>query len=74
MMLDYGIITNSELSSTTKEIQKKSNKYRYSKYLVLKLLLIMEKTTKDKADEVVKDMYLYASSQASFSAPYVKLE
>ena len=57
-----------------KTIQAKSNKYRYSKYLVMKLLLTMEKASKDKANEVVKDIYLYASSQASFSAPYIKLE
>jgi len=74
MMVEYKLIKSSEVSAMTKTIQTKSNKYRYSKYLVLKLLLEMERAPKDKADEVVKDIYLYASSQASFSAPYIKLE
>jgi len=74
MMVEYKLIKSSEVSAMAKTIQTKSNKYRYSKYLVLKLLLEMERAPKDKADEVVKDIYLYASSQASFSAPYIKLE
>ena len=74
MMAEYKLIKSSEVPAMAKTIQAKSNKYRYSKYLVLKLLLTMEKATKDKADEVVQDIYLYASSQASFSAPYIKLE
>jgi len=74
MMVEYKLIKSSEVSAMAKTIQTKSNKYRYSKYLVLKLLLEMERASKDKADEVVKDIYLYASSQASFSAPYIKLE
>lgn len=74
MMVEYKLIKSSEVSAIAKTIQTKSNKYRYSKYLVLKLLLEMERAPKDKADEVVKDIYLYASSQASFSAPYIKLE
>mgnify|MGYP000388821881 FL=1 len=52
----------------------KSNKYRYSKYLVMKLLTTIENAKKDTQHEVVKDFYLYASSQATYSAPYIKLE
>ena len=74
MMAEYGLIKSGDVDPMTKTIQSKSNKYRYSKYLVMKLLLTMKNANKDKADEVVKDIYLYASSQASFSAPYIKLE
>ena len=72
MMKSYGLI--SDVQETAQTIRSKSDKYRYSKYLVLKLLLTMNSAGKDKQDEVVKDLYLYASSQASFSAPYIKLE
>jgi len=34
----------------------------------------MKKMKKDTADNLTQDMYLYASSQSSFSAPYLKLE
>ena len=74
MMIDYGLIKSGDLDTMASTIQSKSNKYRYSKYLVMKLLLTIKNASKDKADEVVKDLYLYASSQASFSAPYIKLE
>ena len=72
MMKSYGLI--SDVQGTAQTIRSKSDKYRYSKYLVLKLLLTMNSAGNDKQDEVVKDLYLYASSQASFSAPYIKLE
>ena len=74
MMTQLGVIGPAEVESMSATVQSKSNKYRYSKYLVLKLLLIMNSATKDRANEVVQDLYLYASSQASFSAPYIKLE
>jgi len=34
----------------------------------------MRDMNKKTADHITQDMYLYASSQASFSAPYLKLE
>jgi hypothetical protein len=74
MMVEYGMIKGDEEEAAVKTIMGKSNKYRYSKYLVLKMLLTMENAKKDVADAVTQDLYLYASSQASFSAPYLKLE
>ena len=74
MMVEYGMIERSEQDAATKTVMSKSNKYRYSKYLVLKILLTMENAKKDVANAVTQDLYLYASSQASFSAPYLKLE
>ena len=72
MMKSYGLI--SDVQETAQTIRSKSDKYRYSKYLVLKLLLTMNSAGKDKQDEVVKDLYLYASSQASLMQQYIKLE
>ena len=74
MMVDYGLISANQIEETAKTIQMKSNKYRYSKYLVMKLLTTMKNADKKTQNEVVKDFYLYASSQATYSAPYLKLE
>ena len=74
MMADYGLVSITQIDETAKTIQMKSNKYRYSKYLVMKLLLTMKNANKKIQNEVVKDFYLYASSQATYSAPYYKLE
>jgi hypothetical protein len=74
MMVDYGLVNSNQLEETAATIQIKSNKYRYSKYLVMKLLTTMESAKKEVRNEVVKDFYLYASSQATYSAPYIKLE
>ena len=72
MMKTYGLI--SDVDATSQTINSKSNKYRYSKYLVLMLLLTVQNAAPQIQDEVVKDLYSYASSQASFSAPYIKME
>lgn len=74
MMIKYGMIKSSEEDAAVKTIMSKSNKYRYSKYLVMKILLTMKDANQKVADAITQDMYLYASSQASFSAPYLKLE
>lgn len=74
MMAEYGIISPADIESATGVVKNNSDKYRYSKYLVLTLLLTMKKTPKQIQDQVVQDLYLYASSQASYSAPYIKLE
>ena len=72
LMVQYGIAEDP--ASTAQMVQQKSNKYRYSKYLVMLLLNAMKTAPKAVADQVVQDMYLYASSQASYSAPYIKLQ
>lgn len=74
MMVEYGMIKSSEKGTAAADIMGKSNKYRYSKYLVMKILLTVKNAKKSVADDVVEDFYLYASSQTSFSAPYMKLE
>ena len=72
LMVQFGIAD--DVQGTAQMIQQKSNKYRYSKYLVMTLLTTLSSAPKQIADEVVQDMYLYASSQASYSAPYIKLQ
>ena len=74
LMVDYKMISSSEFDAAVKTIQGKPEKYRYSKWLVLQLLIKMRDMNKKIADQITQDMYLYASSQASFSAPYLKLE
>jgi len=72
MMRTYGLIE--DVDATAQTIKSKSNKYRYSKYLVMQLLLTVQNATPQIQNEVVIDLYSYASSQASFSAPYIKME
>ena len=74
LMASYGIINGSQVEATTQTIKQNSNKYRYSKYLVMTLLNTMKNAPPETQNQVVQDMYLYASSQASYSAPYIKLE
>ena len=68
------MIRSNEIDTAVTTIQGRPSKYRYSKYLVLLLLNKMKDIKKDTADQITQDMYLYASSQSSFSAPYLKLE
>ena len=74
LMALNGIIKSQQIEDTANNIQKKSNKYRYSKYLVMKLFQIINSISGEMRDSVVQDFYLYASSQATYSAPYYKLE
>jgi hypothetical protein len=74
MMSSNGIISKQQIEETAKSIQLKSNKYRYSKYLVMKLFQIFSSAPANLKNEVVQDFYLYASSQAKYSAPYYKME
>lgn len=74
LMINYGMIKTNEEEAVANTIRGKSEKYRYSKWLVLKLLIKMRDMNKKVADQITQDMYLYASSQASFSAPYLKME
>lgn len=74
LMAANKIISQDQIEEIAKLIQQKSNKYRYSKYLVMKLFQVINSIPDNVKNEVVQDFYLYASSQASYSAPYYKLE
>jgi hypothetical protein len=54
-------------------VQSESSKWRYSKMQVVELLSILNSQNQKKRNEIVEDIYLYASSQSQYSAPYVKL-
>ena len=51
-------------------------KFLYSKLQVTQLLDIIERKQlkKDKRDQIVEDLYLYASSQSKYSSAYYKIE
>ena len=74
MMMSFGLIKSGQVQEAVGLIKSKSDKYRYSKYLVLKLLNTMAAAPSQVKNQVVQDFYLYASSQATYSAPYIKLE
>jgi hypothetical protein len=66
-------------SSTGKEkimdtVMKVPDSWLYSKLQVTQLLDRIESVRGDKRDQLVEDLYLYASSQSKYSAAYYKLE
>ena len=74
MMVTYGTVKSNEVEQVAEMIKQRSDKYRYSKYLVMILLTTITNAPAQIRDQVVQDFYLYASSQATYSAPYIKLE
>lgn len=74
MMVTYGIVKSNQVEQVAEMIKQRSDKYRYSKYLVMILLTTITNAPAQIRDQVVQDFYLYASSQATYSAPYIKLE
>ena len=59
--------------ATVGQISNFNKSYRYSKTLGMMLIKALE-TNKNNADEIVKDIYLYASSQHLLSGVYLKME
>jgi len=49
-------------------------KWRYAKYLAFKVLTTIDAQNKNIKDQITKDIYYYAGSKSSFSAPYAKIE
>lgn len=74
LMVQNKIINQSDFDKTVEYIKKQSSKYRYSKYLVMELFYRINSADAITKNNIVQDFYLYASSQASYSAPYYKLE
>lgn len=52
----------------------KSARWRYSKYLAMKICLVFQGLSQKDADALIFDMYSYAGSKSSLSAPYAKVE
>ena len=53
--------------------EKTPRSYRYSKRLGLQVIDSLSKMKKEDADEAIKDIYLYASSQTKTSSIHWKL-
>lgn len=56
------------------KVKSQSNKWRYSKLQVVQLIAIVNGLSGDKKNQVMEDLFLYASSQSQYSAPYMKME
>ena len=55
-------------------VMKAPDSWLYSKLQVTQLLDRIESIKGDKRNQVIEDLYLYASSQSKYSAAYYKLE
>ena len=58
---------------TNGDVNKTPRSYRYSKRLGLQVIEALSNMDKPDADEAIKDIYLYASSQTKTSSVYWKL-
>jgi hypothetical protein len=56
------------------EIGNSGHSWRYSKYINLKLLEIMDKMSSSEKDEFIQALYFYAGSQSKVSCIYAKVE
>lgn len=54
-------------------VQRESDKWRYSKMQVIELIRTLESQDSKRRSKIASDIYLYASSQSEYSAPYIKL-
>ena len=72
-MIDLGALSG-KADSHVMMIKSKSEKWRYSKLQVVQILSIIEGLRGKKRDQVMEDLFLYASSQSQYSAPYMKME
>ena len=72
-MIELGTLKGKS-SDHTMMIKSKSNKWRYSKLQVVQLLSIINGLNPEKRNQVMEDLFLYASSQSQYSAPYMKME
>jgi len=63
-----------EGQETMNIIATRSKSYRYSKLASLRMLDWFENLDKDDANQAMKEIYLYASSQSDKSSVYYKLE
>ena len=74
-MLELGAYKTGKAKDYVLLIKGKSNKWRYSKLQVVQLLSIIKNLKPaNKRNQVCEDLFLYASSQSQYSAPYMKME
>ena len=72
----YGRMTDPQIKKLQEDPKIITPKFLYSKLQVTQLLDIIERRElkKDKRDQIVEDLYLYASSQSKYSSAYYKIE
>lgn len=58
---------------TLADISRKSHSWRYSKYINLKLIEILNSLSTEQKNELVRAWYFYAASQSELSAVYAKV-
>ena len=71
----FGGMTQTEIKKLQLDTKTVTNSWLYSKLQVTQLLEIIEGIKdKEKRNQLVEDLYLYASSQSKYSGAYYKLE
>ena len=74
LLLKYKASGFEKGQETMNIIATRTQSYRYSKLASLRMLDWFENLDKDDADQAMKEIYLYASSQSDKSSVYYKLE
>ncbi len=70
----YAKMSTSEIAKLSVDTKTITQKFLYSKLQVTQLIAILEGLDSDTRNQVVNDLYLYASSQSKYSSAYYKLE
>ena len=70
----YGKMSNSEITKLSTDSKIVTQKFLYSKLQVTQLITILESLDSKTRNQIVEDLYLYASSQSKYSSAYYKLE
>ena len=71
----YARLTQKQIEEVRENEKINTPKFLYSKLQITQLINILESiTNRDKRNQLVEDLYLYASSQSRFSSAYYKLE
>ena len=70
----YAKMNASEIAKLAVDEKIVTQKFLYSKLQVTQLIAILESLKPNLRDQVVEDLYLYASSQSKYSSAYYKLE
>ena len=70
----YGRASNAEIKKIGNDPKMFTSKFLYSKLQATQLLDILLSLKSKTRDQIVEDLYLYASSQSKYSSAYYKLE
>ena len=70
----YAKMSTSEISKLAVDEKIVTQKFLYSKLQATQLITILESLKPNLRDQIVEDLYLYASSQSKYSSSYYKLE